>query len=154
MYQQLSIDAAEKVAVAPALSGLCGGTSVLTLRGEIPVEDLVTGDRVITRDSGVAVLRAIEVTEVEVNPIRILAGSLGHTRPDRDMTVLPDAQLHLRDWRAMALFGRLNALVPASRLIDGEFVAQQPRCRMRVHTLTFDAPHIIYCDGVEIGTGL
>ncbi len=154
MYQQLSIDTADKVAVAPALSGLCGGTTVLTLRGEIPVEELVAGDRIITRDSGTAVLRAISSTDVEVNPIRILAGSLGHTRPDRDMMVLPGAQLHLRDWRAMALFGRITALVPASRLIDGEFVAEQPRCTMRVHTLTFDAPHIIYCDGVEIGAGL
>lgn len=154
MIQGHSIDAAQMVVATTTVTGLCAGTAILTLAGEIPVERLRAGDKVITRDSGVAVLRDITVKQVEITPIRILGGSLGHNRPERDMVVAPDAQLHLRDWRAMALFGRPSAMVPASRLIDGEFVAEEPTCMMTIHTLSFDKTHIVYCDGMEIAASL
>ena len=38
-------------------SGLCAGTTIITLDGEMPVEHLSVGDRVITRDSGMSVTR-------------------------------------------------------------------------------------------------
>lgn len=134
-------------------TGLCAGTAVMTLDGELPIEHLTPGDRVITRDSGMAVLRDIRVSVVEMVPVRIKAGSLGHSRPDHDMMVAPGALVHIRDWRAEALFGRKSALVPARRLIDGEFVAEMPAAKVTVYELVFDAPHIVYADGVEMATG-
>ena len=143
-----------KTATAAAtLTGLCAGTTVLTLDGELPVEHLAIGDRVISRTSGAATLRDIVVTKVMMTPIRIRAGSLGHTRPDRDMLVAPDAQLHIRDWRAAALFGTPTAMVAARRLIDGEFVAEETTRVMTLFNLVFDRPQVIYADGMEIGAG-
>ena len=81
-------------------SGLCDGTTIMTLDGEMPVEHLSVGDRVITRDSGMSVIKAIYSRDVTMQPIRIKAGSLGHTRPERDMIVAPGARIHIRDWRA------------------------------------------------------
>ena len=59
----------------------------MTLDGEISAEHLSVGGRVITRDSGTSVIKAIHIGDVKMQPIRIKAGSLGHTRPDRDMMV-------------------------------------------------------------------
>ena len=133
-------------------SGLAPGTIVLTLEGELPVEHLAPGDRVITRDSGMAPLRDILVTQAFVAPVRVKAGSLGHTRPDRDMLIGPDTKVHIRDWRAEALFGSKTADVPARKLIDREFVTEAEPRRMRLYTLVFDHAHIVYADGLEVAT--
>jgi hypothetical protein len=146
---------AAQTAFAPAVetkvAGLPCGTVVLTLDGEMPVDHLVPGDRVISRNSGMAVLRDIQVVEVRTPMVRILAGSLGHTRPDRDMMVGPETLVHIRDWRAQALYGAASAMVPAARLVDGEFVAETEEVTARLYTLTFDRPQVIYADGLEVG---
>ena len=134
------------------ISGVCAGTTIMTLDGEMPVEHLTAGTRVITRDSGMAVLRDVTAQTLRVAPIRIKAGSLGHTRPDRDMMVAPGTQIHIRDWRAEALFGAPAAMVEASRLVDGEFLAVQDTREMTVYTLTFDRQHILYADGIEMAS--
>ena len=153
MQMGTKIRAAAEAMAPTRLSGLCAGSNVLTLDGELPVEHLSIGDRIVSRTSGTAVLRDIHVTEVMMTPIRIKAGSLGHTRPDRDMLVSPEAQLHIRDWRAEALFGTPSAMVPARRLIDGEFVAEETTRIVTLFTLVFDRPQVIYADGMEIGAG-
>ena len=154
MQMGTKIRAAAEVATPTNLGGLCAGSTVLTLDGELPVEHLSIGDRIVSRTSGTTILRAIHVSEVMMTPIRIKAGSLGHTRPDRDMLVSPEAQLHIRDWRAEALFGTPSAMVPARRLIDGEFVAEETTRIVTLFTLVFDRPQVIYADGMEIGAGL
>jgi len=45
-------------------TGICAGTTVLTLSGEMPIEALSVGDRVITRDSGMTHVKAIKATTV------------------------------------------------------------------------------------------
>lgn len=141
---------APAVAANTIESGLCAGTTIMTLDGEIPVELLSVGDRVITRDSGMSVIKAINSRDVKMQPIRIKAGSLGHTRPDRDMIVAPGARIHIRDWRAEALFGVAAATVEAHRLLDGEFLAQQPTRDVTVYDIAFDREHIVYADGIEV----
>lgn len=131
-------------------SGLCAGTTIMTMKGEVPVEHLSVGDRVITRDAGMSVVTAINAKTSKMKPIRIKAGSLGHTRPDRDMIVAPGTQLHIRDWRAEALFGAPSAMVEAHRLVDGEFLSAQDSQDVTVYELCFDRQHIIYADGVEV----
>jgi hypothetical protein len=130
--------------------GLPAGTTVMTLDGEIPVELLAAGDRVITRTSGMAILQRIDVVEAPVSMIRVLAGSLGHTRPGRDMRLGPDTLVHIRDWRAQALYGKATAAVPARRLVDGEFVSHDGETIERLFSLHFDRPQVIYADGLEV----
>lgn len=131
-------------------SGLCAGTTIMTMKGEVPVEHLQVGDRVITRDAGMSVVKAIDSKTTKMKPILIKAGSLGHTRPDRDMMVAPGTPLNIRDWRAEALFGQKQVVVEASRLIDGEFLAHQDMQNVEVFNIRFDSQHIIYADGVEV----
>lgn len=135
---------------AERTDGIVTGTIVLALSGECAVEDLVPGDRIITRDSGVAVLRDIEIVEETVIPVRIKAGSLGHRRPQEDVIVPQTTHVHIRDWRAQALFGHPSITVPAERLVDGEFIAEEAPRRMRLCRLVFDRPHVIYAGGIEV----
>ena len=133
--------------------GLNADSIILTLDGEKPVSDLCVGDRVITRDSGMARITSVSSRKVTSRAIRILAGSLGHTRPDRDV-ILPAGQpILIRDWRAGALFNASQAMVPVSQLIDGEFITEMGEQEMTLYALSFARPHVLYVDGLEVASG-
>jgi hypothetical protein len=132
--------------------GLCADGLLLTAAGERRVGDLRPGDRIITRDAGMVALRGLTRHRLRLLLVRIRAGSLGHRRPGRD-ALLPACQpILLRDWRARALFGRAQALVAASRLVDGEFVTHEGSGTRDLCGLDFGAPHILYLDGLELAS--
>lgn len=137
----------------PAKAGICAGTTVMTMKGEMPIENICAGDRIITRDCGMTQVKAITKSVMKIAPVQIKAGSLGHTRPDRDMITAPDTKIYIRDWRAEALFGKPAVAVAAARLVDGEFLSQQDVREMTVYQITFDREHIIYADGIEMIAG-
>jgi len=135
--------------------GFAGTTRILTLDGMIPVDCLAPGDRIVTRDCGMVRLVAI-VSNVNssIRPVILSAGAVGQSRPEVDMTLGAGQPLLLRDWRAPALYGQASAMVPAHRLIDGTFIRLGPeQRRLRLFTLIFAAPHVIYAEGVECAAG-
>lgn len=137
-------------AAQTASTGLIAGTTVLTLDGELPVELLAPGDRVITRGTGMAVLKSIRVERAVVDTVEVAAGSLGHNRPESE-TLLPAAQeVLIRDWRAKALYGKAEAAVPAARLADGEYVRSAGRREVTLVTLEFERGQVIYAGGLEV----
>lgn len=143
-------DGSDPVQAQSSPAGVMPGCILLTLDGEMPVEHLLPGDRVITRDTGTAVLRAIRKHRITTRAVRILAGSLGDTRPDRDVILPAAQQILVRDWRADALFGARCALARAGALVDGEFIQALGPRDMTLFELEFDAPHILYADGLEL----
>jgi hypothetical protein len=147
--QRVGVDAA-----LPQLdaTGLMAKSIILTMQGEKRVEELRAGDRIITRDSGMAILKGLRARRVATRAVRIKAGSLGHTRPERDVTVPAGQPVLIRDWRAEAIFGAKQAMVPAARLVDGEFVTLHEDATMTVYQLEFDAPHVLYVDGLEVAS--
>ena len=143
----------QKTADSPThIIGLRAEGIIMTLDGERPVSELSAGDRVITRDSGVALVTSVSSRKITAQAIKILAGSLGHTRPECDVTIPSGQPVLVRDWRARALFGSRQAMVPAHRLIDGEFITELGEEEMTLYTIGFDAPHILYVDGLEVGS--
>lgn len=135
-----------------ATAGFLAASNIMTARGERPMGDLAPGDRIITRDRGMVMLDDIRSREVETTLVKFAARSLGHNRPEGD-TVLPAGQrVLIRDWRANAVFGSTRALVPAERLVDGEFITLQPDARVTLFDLLFDDPHIVYVDGLEVAS--
>lgn len=135
---------------ADAVTGIAMGTRVLTLQGALAVEFLEPGDRVITR-SGARVLRGVEVAVIrDVAVVTVAAGALGHDRPDAPMCLPAGQAVMLRDWRAQAMFGAREAAVPAARLVDGEFLCAGRMAELRLFRLVFDAPEVVYADGVEL----
>lgn len=133
------------------LAGIALGTRVATLDGLLPVEYLGPGDRVITR-SGMCRLRAATSVPTRGRLVQVAPGALGHDRPERALLLGEGTPVLIRDWRAEALFGRKEALVEVSRLLDGQFIARAAGAKTRLFALHFDAAEVIYADGVEIGT--
>lgn len=131
--------------------GFLSGTILLTQDGEMPVEFISAGDKIITRDAGF--VKVLDVTRMvqTVRAISFAAGSLGDTRPDQDL-ILPESQpVLIRDWRAEAMFGTRQALVRADALVDGEFIRDLGARKMELFQLQFDSSHILYAGGLELG---
>jgi hypothetical protein len=129
--------------------GIAAGTVILTLDGALPVDFLSPGDRIITRE-GMRVLRKVSVHRYSGPAIRVAEGALGHDRPEQALVLPEDTMILIRDWRAEALFGKAQALVPMSRLADGEFIAPTDVLSMRLYDLQFDTPQIVYAEGLEL----
>ena len=131
-------------------SGFVLGSNILTLDGELPVEFLSVGDRIITRDAGMVVLRHVKVIDVECPMVWIMGGSLGHDKPEDETYLLASQKVLVRDWRAKALTQQKQALVLAESLVDGEFIRLVGHQRITIFQLVFDASHIVYVDGLEL----
>lgn len=129
--------------------GIAAGTPVMTLRGPVPVQDLVPGDRLVTR-SGARALRAVTTAQVTVALVRFPAGTLGHDRPEDALLLAPGQGVLIRDWRAMALYGQPQAVVPAARLADGRLVRRLPAAPVRLFTLHLDGPQIVQAGGLDL----
>ena len=109
-------------AVSTTLMAVLAGTPVLTLEGDLPVEFLQPGDRVITR-AGARRITQVEVTVVRnARVVRISHGTLGVDCPTEDVTVSAAQEILIRDWRAKAMFGRPQAMIAAV------YDVQIPRC--------------------------
>ena len=126
------------------------GTPVLTLDGEMPVEFLQPGDRILTR-AGARRLKQIEVTVVRnARVIKISHGTLGVDCPTEDLTVSAAQEILVRDWRAKAMFGASQAMIPAARLADGEYIRAETLAEARFFSLSFEDDAVIYAGGLEL----
>ena len=131
-------------------AGLVAGTRVMTTDGDLPVEYLCPGDRVITR-VGIRKLLAVSVrVETDAAMVRIGTGTLGFGRPCRETLVPLHQMILIRDWRAQALYGAAQALVAAGRLADGVFIRSETVSEARIFTLGFDEDVVIYADELEM----
>lgn len=132
------------------LGGLVATTVVRTLEGEIPVEFLSPGDRVITRRAGAAALCAIEIDEVQEPAVEFTSGALDQSVPEAPV-ILPASQLVLlRNWRAQVMFGQPQAVTPAGMLVDHGIILDRGMRTLTLFRLIFDRDHVIYAGGLEL----
>ncbi len=101
------------------------GTMIATHRGELPVEIVQVGDRVVTRDNGIQPIRWIGKTRMypqdfqtdpHLLPILIRQGALGRGLPERDMMVSPNHRILVPSERTTLLFKEREVLVAAKHL--------------------------------------
>ena len=130
--------------------GMAMGTQVMTLDGALPVEYLTPGDRILTR-AGARVLRAIEMTRIQnARVVRISESTLGADVPVEAILVTQDQPILIRDWRAKAMYGAAMAMIPARRLVDGEYIRAEVVADLRLFSLHFEAAEVIYAGGLEL----
>ncbi|MBL9053026.1 MAG: Hint domain-containing protein [Tabrizicola sp.] len=130
--------------------GLLSGTLVRSMDGLLPVEFLAPGDRIICRQGARRLARVSANLHDRISLVRICASTMGHDRPEQDVLVAPDQQILIRDWRARALYGADTAAIPASRLVDGEFIVTEIRTNICLFTLHFAEDEIVYAEGLEL----
>lgn len=130
------------------LAALTAGTTVLTLKGSLPVEALRPGDRIITRDGARALLGLRQVAATRM--VRVSASAIGIEQPEEDMVIAAETKILVRDWRAKALKGCDQAVIEAARLVDGEYIRFEASSPAAFYALEFDAPVVIYAGGLEL----
>lgn len=131
-------------------AGLVAGTPVWTADGEIAVEFLNPGDRIVTRNAGMVRLVGLTRWDAELHAVLVRAGALGRTRPQADLILPARQRVLVRDRQAQALFGAAQAVVPVGALADGDGVRDLGMRRMYLHQLHFDRPRLVYASGLEV----
>lgn len=134
-------------------AGIGAQVPVLTMAGVVAAGDIAAGARIVTRHGMQRVLAVTVTEEAQVRVIRLCRDVLGQGRPGEDVLLCPEQPILLRDWRARALYGRDQALVPVARLVDGEFIRAETLARFRAVRLQLDQPAVIYAGGLELGFG-
>jgi hypothetical protein len=124
----------------------CPGTLILSERGEVPVEELAIGDRLIVR-SGVArpikwigrrsYLGRFVLGREDILPICIKAGALGENVPRRDLWISPHHAMYLED-----------VLIEAKDLVNGVSIirAEQPE-KVEYYHVELDSHDVILAEG-------
>lgn len=103
------------------------GTYIRTTGGDVAVERLAVGDRVVTASGQVRPIKWIghrvltglaDTDKAEYWPIRIHAGAFGPARPDRDLYLSPGHAL------CVDMMGEV--FIPAGCLVNGGTIAPEP----------------------------
>jgi hypothetical protein len=132
------------------------GTLIATAKGERRVEELVMGDRIITRDNGIQEVRWIgsrDMTGVEfetavhLKPVLIQQGALGGGLPERDMMVSPNHRVLIANEKTALYFEETEVLVAAKFLtaLDGVDVVDVSATTY-IHIM-FDQHEVVLSDG-------
>jgi CshA-type fibril repeat protein len=132
------------------------GTLIATPKGEVPVEELREGDRIITRDNGIQAIRWIGHKTMDwkllnrhqhLKPVLIKAGSLGNNLPERDMLVSPNHRMLVANDRTALYFDEREVLASAKHLVDNKGVQTvDVRDVTYIHFL-FDHHEVVLSDG-------
>lgn len=132
------------------------GTMVTTQRGECPVQHLVAGDRVITRDNGIQPVRWVGKTQMFLHdfqadphllPVFIRQGSLGKGLPERDMMVSPNHRILVANERSTLRSGEREVLVAAKHLTTQGAQTVQSSGTTYIHFMC-DRHEVVLADGI------
>ncbi|MGB7262817.1 MAG: Hint domain-containing protein, partial [Albidovulum sp.] len=124
------------------------GTFITTERGEVAIEDLREGDRVLTMDHGAQPIRWIGSKKVAaigpLAPIVIPDGALDNIR---ELRVSPQHRMLICGWQAELLFSEPEVLVAARHLIGKAGVRSATGGEVEYFHMLFDQHEIVFAAG-------
>ena len=132
------------------------GTLIATPRGEVAVENLRVGDRIITRDNGIQEIRWVGRKDVSgrdlvatphLKPIMIRAGALGNGLPERDMLVSPNHRILVSNDRTQLYFEESEVLAAAKHLIGSEGIYELDVMQTSYIHFMFDRHEVVLSNG-------
>jgi len=114
-----------------------------------PIEELKTGDQLLTHDAGIQKIRWIGHSTVRATgaqaPILIKAGVLQN---DNDLVLCPDHRLYIYQHDHLVGHERAETLVRGRHLVDGKNVVWLDIGYIDYYQLLFDEHQIIYAEGI------
>ena len=129
-----------------AVACFAQGTRIDTPDGEIPIEHLRPGDKVISAFGGAVeivwlghrhVIAAAHATPADVWPIRIHAHALAAGVPLRDVLLSPEHAVHVN-----------HHLVPARLLVNGASIVQEPVAAITYWHVELPQHDVIFANGL------
>lgn len=124
------------------------GVRIVTAGGEIAVENLEVGDRVVTRDHGYQEIRWIGSTtcraEGKLAPILFRKGSIGNTA---DLAVSPNHRMLAQGSTVELVSGDSEALIPAKFMVNGEDIVRVEGGVVEYFHILFDHHELICSEG-------
>ncbi|WP_168193099.1 Hint domain-containing protein [Rhodophyticola sp. CCM32] len=146
----------------PSVICFTPGTRLRTENGEVAIEDLGPGDRVLTRDDGPQEVlwsghRRMSGARLfampDQRPIRMRAGALGIDRPDEDLIVSPEHRVLVKGRAAMDLWAEPEVLVRAIDLVGDRFITVDHSLRETFYVhLMLDRHQVVWANGLEVET--
>lgn len=133
------------------------GTTVMTPGGAVPVESLRPGQRIMTRDSGMQVLKWVGRRDLtaealtqdpSLRPILLRQGALGDGLPARDMLVSPQHRFLVRGAHLALEMNEPEMLVPALALRNRAGVSTAALEPVSYIHLLFDRHEVVLSDHV------
>ncbi|MZQ90126.1 hypothetical protein GVY41_13620 [Frigidibacter albus] len=126
------------------------GTMIAMAGGaQKPVEQLVVGDRVLTRDNGPQAIRWLGHATLRASgsfaPVVISRGTLGNAG---DLIVSQHHRIFLYQRGEQRVGGTAELLVQAKHLVDGESIWLREGGFVDYFSLVFDHHEIIYAEGI------
>lgn len=132
------------------------GTLIATPKGEVAVENLRVGDKVITRDNGIQDIRWMGAKQMgwhdfaanpHLRPVMVKAGSLGNGLPERDMMLSPNHRVLVANDRTALYFDEHEVLVAAKHLIGGQGIRQVDSVGTSYIHFMFDQHEVVLSNG-------
>ncbi len=134
-------------------------TLIAMQEGVKPVQDIVAGDRILTKDDGAQEILWVGSRRMsgarlyampQLRPIRIRAGALGDGEPEEDLLVSPHHRVLLKGKTAELLFNTPEVLVAAQDLVNDHsiLVDYEVRDVTYFHVMT-ERHQVVWANGVE-----
>jgi len=132
------------------------GTLIATPRGEVPVELLKAGDKVVTRDNGIQEIRWVGQKALNgqdlrlhshLNPVFIKRGALGNGLPEQDMMVSPNHRMLVANDRTQLYFDEHEVLVAAKHLVGTQGVQTVQAIGVNYIHFMFDRHEVVLSNG-------
>lgn len=139
---------------APSIFCFAEGTMIGTAMGDVAIENLQVGDRVITADNGLQKIRWIgkrHISEAEMRnrpefrPVHFETGSIGNDAP---LTLSQQHRVRLSGWKVQLLFAENDVLVSAVSLINDRDVRLVYGEPVTYYHMLFDNHELVYSNGV------
>ncbi|MEP3299480.1 MAG: Hint domain-containing protein [Pseudoruegeria sp.] len=137
----------------PSVVCFAGGTLIRTANGDVPIEHLNVGDRVITADNGLQRIcwigkRYISEQEMknrpQYRPVRFASGVIGNDVP---LTLSQQHRVRISDWKAQLFFGEADVLVSAISLVNDRDVRLVHGEAVTYYHLMFESHELVYSNG-------
>jgi len=136
--------------VEPTHSGFAADTHIMTSMGNVPVQNLEVGARVITRDHGMQSVRWVGSHTVNVTPENapvVIQQSV--LKNARDLIVSPEHRILFKGEQAELMFGQSEVLVPAKVFLNNDRVYQVVGGVVEYYHVLFDRHEVIYAEAAS-----